>query len=259
MRGTDRNILLAVPLIAALVAVWFLVLSPKQDQVKTLDAKVVSLQSSIQSQQGAIAGGLQARKHFSRDYHRLVVAGKAVPVEDETASLLVQINRAAGAAHVGFQGIVQGTGSTGAATSSTGSGTTPTIDASGLETFPYDLTFTGNFFQIADFLSRIDGLVKPRGDRIASNGQLTTVDNITLAEDQNKGFPVLTAAIGITTYLDPGAAAASGQSGASPAGSAASTASTPTTTATGAAPTTDSSSSTAGAATATPTAAPATP
>jgi Tfp pilus assembly protein PilO len=255
MRGTDRNILLAVPLIAALVAVWFLVLSPKQDQVKTLDAKVVSLQDSIQSQQAAIAGGVQARKHFSRDYHRLVVAGKAVPVEDETASLLVQINRAAGAAHVGFQGIVQGTGS-GAATSTSSGATTPTIDASGLETIPYDLTFTGDFFQIADFLSRIDGLVKPKGDRVASNGRLTTVDNITLAEDQTHGFPVLMATIGITTYLDSaGAAAASAQSGAAPAGSAPSTTATPTSTA----PPTDSSSSTAGAASATPTSAPATP
>jgi Tfp pilus assembly protein PilO len=248
MKATDRNILLAVPLIAALVAVWFLVLSPKQDQVKTLDTKVASLQSSIQSQRGAIAGGIQARKHFGRDYHRLVVAGKAVPVEDETASLLVQINRAAGAAHVGFQGISAGGGAASSTDSSTGTATTTD---SGLQAIPYELTFTGDFFQIADFLSRIDGLVKPKGDRIASNGQLTTVDNIALAEDQGSGFPVLSATIGVTTYLDAGAAAGSGQSGAAPAGAA------PSTTPTSTAPSTDSSSTTGS--TATTTSAPATP
>jgi Tfp pilus assembly protein PilO len=259
MRANDRNILLAVPLIAALIAVWFLVLSPKQDQVKTLDAKVVTLQGSVQSQQGAIAGGIRARKHFGRDYHRLVVAGKAVPVEDETASLLVQINRAAGAAHVGFQGISRGTGSGTAASSSSGETSTPTVDASGLETIPYTLTFTGDFFQIADFLSRIDGLVKPKGQRIASDGQLTTVDNITLAEDQDHGFPLLMATIGVTTYLaSPSEGAAPGQSGAAPAGTAPSTA--PTSTApTSTASSTDSSSTTGSTATATPTSAPATP
>jgi Tfp pilus assembly protein PilO len=254
MKTTDRNILLAVPLIAALVAVWFLVLSPKQDQLKTLDAQVATLQGSIQSQQAAISGGIQARKHFSRDYHRLVVAGKAVPVEDETASLLVQINRAAGAAHVGFQGISQGAGATGAAASSDPAATATT--ASGLQTTPYTLTFTGNFLEIADFLSRIDGLVKPKGDRIASNGQLTTVDNVTLAEDQTHGFPVLMATIGVTTYLaSPSADAASGQSGAAPVG----TAPTSTTPTTSTSSSTDSSSTSGSTATATPTSAPATP
>jgi Tfp pilus assembly protein PilO len=256
MRATDRNILFAVPLIVALVAVWFLLLSPKQDQVKKLDAEVTSLQGTIQSQQQSLAGGVQARKHFGRDYHRLVVAGKAVPVEDETASLLVQINRAATGSGVGFEGISQGNGSAGGSSPSTGSATPTgaTVDASGLESIPYSLTFRGNFFQIADFLSRIDGLVKPKGKRIASNGQLTTVNNVALVEDDVRGFPVLTATIGITTYVDsPGAAAALGQTGAAPTAPAPGTATSPTTTTSTTSPT-DSST-----ATATPTSAPATP
>jgi Tfp pilus assembly protein PilO len=256
MRATDRNILLAVPLIAALVVVWFLLLSPKQDQVKKLDAQVTSLQGTIQSQQQALAGGVQARKHFSRDYHRLVVAGKAVPVEDETASLLVQINRAATGSGVGFEGISQGNGSAGSSSTSTGSAAPAgaTVDSSGLMTIPYSLTFKGNFFQIADFLSRIDGLVKPKGQRIASNGQLTTVNNVALVEDDVRGFPVLAATIGITTYVDSAnAAAALGQTGAAPTAPPPGTATSPTTTTSTTAPTDGST------ATATPTSAPATP
>jgi Tfp pilus assembly protein PilO len=92
MSGNDRTILLVIPVIAAVVAFWLLVLSPKQDQASKLDDQITGLQSEVADSQQAAQEGLQARQLFPRDYHRLVVIGKAVPVDDETASLLVQLN-----------------------------------------------------------------------------------------------------------------------------------------------------------------------
>jgi Tfp pilus assembly protein PilO len=105
MSRNDRMLLLVIPVVAAVVAFWFLVLAPKQNQASKLDSQVTQLQSDVQTQQQAAQAGQQSRKTFPRDYHRLVVMGKAVPVDDETASLIVQVNRVAARSGVSFRTI----------------------------------------------------------------------------------------------------------------------------------------------------------
>ena len=105
MSRNDRMILLAVPVLAAVAAFWFLVLSPKQDQAKKLGSQVSALQEEVSTQQQAAAEGRDARRHFPRAYHRLVVMGKAVPADDETASLVIEVNRIAKRSGVSFRKI----------------------------------------------------------------------------------------------------------------------------------------------------------
>jgi Tfp pilus assembly protein PilO len=244
MSARDRNILFAVPLIVALIAIWLLLLSPKQDDVKKLDAQVSELQSAVQTEQGAITQGLQARKQFAGAYHRLVVTGKAVPVKDETASLLVQVNEAAGASGATFVGINQGNGEggtsaasgTSASSAGTDTSTSGVASVDGLTALPYNLTFQGTFFQIADFISRIDRLVKPKGNRIASNGRLTTINGFTLGPDDPRPLPALSVTVDITTYLAGPAPAAAAGSTAAPAASTTSTPSSSTSATTASAP-----------------------
>jgi len=234
MKGADRNILFVVPVIVILAAVWILVVSPKQDQVKKLDTQISGLQSSVQQQRATVQQGIQARKHFASDYQRLVVTGKAVPAQDEAASLLVQVNRIAGLSGVKFQKISQGgdqAGSSGAsattpAPTTVSGGATP--GPGGLTTLPYTLTFEGNFFQIADFIARIDRLVDPKGGTIAANGRLTTIDGFTLGADGTKLYPLLLATVSVTTYMTPDAQAAAAGAAAPAAAPASSATPAPT-------------------------------
>jgi Tfp pilus assembly protein PilO len=209
MKGADRNILLVVPAIAVLGVFWFLVVSPKQAQVKKLDTQISGLQSSVLQQRQTVQDGRLARKQFPRDYQRLVVTGKAVPTQDETASLLVQVNRIAGHSGINFQTITSGGGASSGASASTPVSTTASSGASagpgGLTMLPYSLTFEGNFFQIADFIARLDRLVDPKRGTIAANGRLTTIDGFTLGADGSKPFPTLLATLSVTTYLTPDA------------------------------------------------------
>jgi Tfp pilus assembly protein PilO len=247
MKGADRNILFVVPVIVVLAAIWVLVVSPKQDQVKKLDTQISGLQSSVQQQRQTVQQGRLARKHFPRDYHRLVVTGKAVPAQDEAASLLVQVNRIAAHSGVDFQKISQG-GDQAASSGTSATASAPTTGATsvgpaGLTTLPYSLTFEGNFFQIADFIARLDRLVDPRKGRIAADGRLTTIDGFTLAPEGTKPLPALVATLSITTYMTPDAQAATAGAGAGgsavPAAAPASTStSSSTTSSTSAAPTT---------------------
>ena len=82
------------------------------------------------------------------------------------------------------------------------------IGPAGLPVMPYDLTFTGGFFEIADFMKRLNGMVGLRHDAVDVNGRLITVDAFTLApvQTETQGLspvPTLTADLAVTTYLTP--------------------------------------------------------
>jgi Tfp pilus assembly protein PilO len=212
MSGNDRTLLLVIPVVAAVAAFWLLVLSPKQDDASKLDSRISDLQSAVAQEQAAADAGLQARKDFPRDYHRLVVMGKAVPVDDETASLLVQLNRISERTGVDFRAIslTGGSGETtttaAAPATESAAATLPigaTVGSAGLPTLPYELTFRGTYFEVADFLAGVDDLVKVRKGLVAADGRLVTIDGFAMTADDSAPFPVLKATVQITTYVTP--------------------------------------------------------
>src|SRR5882672_2858339 len=95
--------MLIVAVLAA--AFWILVLSPKRQQASDLAAEVEHQQAPLAEAQSKVTEAIAARHEFSRDYRQLVVLGKAVPANDETASLLVEVNRVADKAGVRFNSL----------------------------------------------------------------------------------------------------------------------------------------------------------
>jgi len=82
------------------------------------------------------------------------------------------------------------------------------VGPAGLPVMPYDLKFTGQFFQIADFLKRLDAMVRTAHGAVNVHGRLLTVDAFTLAPiqggtDSVSLVPTLTADLSVTTYLTP--------------------------------------------------------
>ncbi len=78
-----------------------------------------------------------------------------------------------------------------------------TIGPAGLGVMPYKLSFSGSFFQIADFIAGIDSLVRGSGEQVDVEGRLVTLNGFSLAEEQQRGFPYLEANFSVTTYLTP--------------------------------------------------------
>jgi len=237
--------------VAALAVVfWMLLLSPKRDEVAKLDQQVAQQEESLSLHQSEVQHGLEAEKAFPKEYQQLVVLGKAAPAEDDTASLLVQINRIAGDSHVRFQTMVLApAGGEGAAPeapeATEGEPASPTevaastlplgasIGPAGLAVMPYTLTFQGDFFHVADFIHGLDSLVETKNAEVEVTGRLITISGFKLAADSNKGFPDLEAEFTVTTFLVPPDQGAAG--GATPASPEPST-STQVSTTTGGAP-----------------------
>jgi Tfp pilus assembly protein PilO len=108
------------------------------------------------------------------------------------------------------------------------------VGPAGLAVMPYELTFTGDFFKIADFIKGLDSLVKTTNEKVGVDGRLITVDAFSLSEDSEAKFPALQATFSVTTYLTPPSEGAT--AGASPEGPAEGPTSVPASTTTGGAP-----------------------
>lgn len=228
LTSTNRLIVAMLAIAALAVAFWMLALGPKRQEASELGAQVEELKATLAGHQQEIDVALAARESFSADYQQLVVLGKAVPGDDDTASLLVQLNRIADGAGVTFRDLELSAAAGSAApapapapTPADGSATpasdpvSPTEAAAstlplgaaigpvGLAVMPYTLAFDGDFFEIADFIKGLDALVKTTNEKVAVDGRLITIDSFSLSPGSGEGPPALEASFSVTTYLTP--------------------------------------------------------
>ena len=249
MGSSSTRPIVAVLVIAALaVAFWVLALGPKREEADELSQQVTQLTSTLATARSEVVTATAAKRAFPADYRQLVTLGQAAPSGDETASLLVELEHIATATGVKFNSIqlCESAGESAAASTpvpSTGTATIPptevaasllplgaSIGTAGLAVMPYSLDFSGDFFEIADFIKKIDGLVKPTDSTIAVDGRLMTIDGFSLSADTKLGFPQLNASFSVTTYLTPpelGVTAGATPSEPAPATPSAATAPTP--------------------------------
>jgi Tfp pilus assembly protein PilO len=221
MGSANNRLIVAMIAVAALAgAFWMLVLSPKRQEVSKLSNQVSQSRESLSQHRTEVAIAVQARREFPVDYQQLVVLGKAVQGDDDTPSLLIQVNRIADHAKVRFQTITLSAsggeapqpvepveaGATPIPPTEVAASTLPlgaAIGPAGLAVMPYELTFTGDFFHIADFIKGLDSLVKTQNAKVNVYGRLITIDSFSLAAGSEKGFPELEATFNTTTYLTP--------------------------------------------------------
>ncbi len=227
----NMTIIAAAAIVVLAFIFWKALLGPKREEAAKLGEQIEQVESSLAQHEAEAAEGEEARDGFPTDYQKLVVLGKAVPGDDDTASLLVQVSHIAKKSGVEFKNLgLVGDGADGEepAVASTG-GAEPasateaaaslmplgaSIGSAGLGVMPYSLTFKGSFFEIADLIKGLDSLVKTRAEEVAVDGRLLTIDGFALSADSEKGFPALEATFAVTTYLTPPEQGATG--GASP-------------------------------------------
>lgn len=222
MGSANSKLVVAMVVVAALAgAFWMLLLSPKREEASKLSTEVSQASESLAQHRSEVAIAEQARREFPVAYQQLVVLGKAVPGDDDTPSLLVQINRISHNAKVRFQALTLNSSGGGEEApppvAPTVSETPPpptevaastlplgaTIGPAGLGVLPYTLTFKGNFFHLADFIKGLDKLVRTENTKVSVYGRLITIDGFSLGVDSESEFPRLEATFDITAYVTP--------------------------------------------------------
>jgi hypothetical protein len=253
MTARDRLAGAVVGAVVLLAAFWFLVLAPKRKDAQALGAKVAQAQQRLDTARQAAAAGSAARGRYDADYAAVARLGKAVPADDDVASLVYQLDHAANGTHIDFRSIAlsssgspapaaappaaqaaavgQASGDSSSSSSSTpatpatgmpasqsaAAGLPPgsTVGSAGFPTMPFDFAFDGRFFNMESFFAGIQRFASFKRDGVTIRGRLLTVDAFSLTA-ASTGFPKVKAKIKATAYLVPEAEGATG--GATPAG-----------------------------------------
>lgn len=256
MKGTDRTILFALPLIALAIGFYLLVLSPKQKEAGELQDKIDSLNSEITLAESEISTAESARAAFSKNYADIVKLGTAVPEDDDQATLISDLNEMGANNDLDFQSFqisddaaateaptapaptetssstdtntetsstTTTASTTTAAATETAAATLPigaAVGPAGLPITPYTLSYTGGFFDMAGLFADLDDRVKVSDDggNPVAHGRLMTVDGFAMSADPVQGFPSVAAQIAVTTYMVPADQGIA--AGATPAGPA---------------------------------------
>jgi hypothetical protein len=247
---SNKILLTVVGFGLVVAAFWFLVLSPKREEITALDAKVATKQAEVAQSQQMLATYETARSSYKKNYATLARLGKAVPADDDVRSLLVQIAATADGSGVDFQQIELGSNLAGAdAPAAAAPGTAPatptgelasapgTVPVAGgaLSALPFNFEFTGGFFDLSAFFARLEHFVTAKNKRLDATGRLLRIEKVTIAPS-NMGYPNMQATVGAATYVvppvEPVKAGASSPNSAQNATTAPSSPGTSTTTAT---------------------------
>lgn len=258
MTTRDRLMIMAAGLVVVLGAFWMLVLGPRRHEAADLSQQVTAARAQLAEVSKATATSATAERAQASDAAQLALLGQAVPNDDQTASLLYQLQDAAGRAHVVFNSI-QPSGANGApagnataaqpaptsttptsttaappadgasAPGASGGGTTPAAPGAapgpaGVQQMALSLIFDGRYADLERFLERVHGFTTVHGQTIRVSGRLLSVQGIQLAAAP-AGFPKIRATITATAYIaaptQPAAPGTGAAGASSPATSAA--------------------------------------
>jgi hypothetical protein len=233
MSNRDRILIGVMACLVAVAGFWFLALKPKRAEATAAAARVAEAQTKLDTANQALASATSARASFEADYATAARLGKAVPDDDDAASLVFQLESAARKAGIDFRSLTVG-GATGAATttpsqpssssssssssskSSSGTSTTPSATPSttgtsalppgvvagsnGMNNLPFTFVFDGDYFSLSKLLDLVRSFTTTNGDTVTVRGRLMTVESVNLQEGRN-GFPQVKATVNATAYL----------------------------------------------------------
>jgi hypothetical protein len=215
---------------------WKVDLAPKRAEAATLEQQVATQEAQLAQTQSLIQTYEGARAAYRDNYAKVVRLGKAIPSDDDTKSLVVQLDAAAKRSDVDFDTLnVNGASSAAPGSTEVVPGA---INAGAFSAIPFALSFSGDYGRLGSFLSRLERFVTLKGDDIAVSGRLMRVEKIQLVPGTD-GWPSMTAQIGASAYIVPETAAVADPAATAPGTTASATGTTaPTDGAANVAPTT---------------------
>lgn len=240
MSNRDRILIGVMACLVAVAGFWFLALKPKRAEATAAAARVAEAQTKLDTANQALASATSARASFEADYATAARLGKAVPDDDDAASLVFQLESAARKAGIDFRSLTVGGAGAGATTTttpaqtgssssssksssspsttpsttgtsgSTGSTAGPTgtsalppgvvAGTNGMNNLPFTFVFDGDYFSLSKLLDLVRSFTTTNGDTVTVRGRLMTVESVNLQESRN-GFPDVKATVTATAYL----------------------------------------------------------
>jgi type IV pilus assembly protein PilO len=158
MKRRTVYILSGIALVAVVVVAWFMLISPLRTKIAETTAQVEAQQKNLATAKAKLARMEETKLQAEKNQGRLIELSKMVPSQDELPSLLLQIQDLATESGIEVMSIAPSKGSAG----------------QGFEVVLLGLQFNGTYFDVNDFIYRIEQLV-------ASPGRLLAVKDVNLS------------------------------------------------------------------------------
>jgi Tfp pilus assembly protein PilO len=188
--------------VAVVAAVFMLAIKPKREEASELATQATQAQTRLDAALASLANAKQARARFAEAQVGIARLGKAVPTDEDTATIVYQLEQTARAAGINFRSLaVDAAGSN--PTPASGAGTADPAGAAAFTKVPVQLKFTGSFFELRRFIDHVNSLTKmKKGKYVSAKGRLFSVDGVAL-DAAPTGFPQIVAKLVVTAYTAP--------------------------------------------------------
>jgi len=205
MKGKEIYIITAVVAVVLIVAWYFLLLSPTRTKLSDLDSQVQAQTTALATAKQEVARLESYKKTAPQSRAEIVRLGKMLPESEGIPSLIIELTGTADASGVDLNSITRGATQPG----------TPF----GMQSV--SLAVTGRFFDIEDFLYRLESYVAFRNESFRVTGRLLEVKTMTMtggAATTDGSTPPLTVTVELNAYLwaSPVAGAAPVAAGGTP-------------------------------------------
>ncbi len=188
-KGREVYIITAVVAVVLIVAWYFLLLSPARAKLSDLDSQVQAQQAALATAQQDVARLESYKKTAPQSRAEIVRLGKMLPQSEGIPSLIIELTKTADASGVDLNSISRGATQPG----------TPF----GLQSV--SLQVTGRFFDIEDFLYRMETYVAFRNASFRVTGRLLEVTTLGLTggavPTSGSSSVPLTVSITLNAYL----------------------------------------------------------
>lgn len=185
MKRRDIYILVGLGVVVLIVAWYFLIISPKRDELAESRDMRDTEKRKFETDSARVERIPEERSAARQATEDLLKINKLVPVDEQIPSLIIELNQSASQAGIDFVQITPDT----------------PIIVSGDTVVPMDLKFEGRFFDVNDFLYRVENYARIEGSDVNVSGRFVSVVEILLRESDFNEWPYVSAKLGVNTYM----------------------------------------------------------
>lgn len=185
MKKRDIIILVGLGVVVMIVAWYFLIISPQRDEYSQLQDQRDEQQRLFERDRARIERIGEARSAARQATEDLLKINKLVPVDEQVPSLIIELNQSANQAGIDFVKIEPA----------------DPISADGESVVSMELKFEGRFFDINDFLYRVENYARLEGSDVNVSGRFVSVYGLVMEEGNFLEWPYVTATMEINTYM----------------------------------------------------------
>jgi hypothetical protein len=200
IRKRDIIILAAIGLLAVIALWYFFLISPKRSEISEINEQTEVERETFERNSARLKKLDQERAAAQEATGELLKLNKLIPGDEQMPSLIVELQKSANDAGIDFVKIEPDL----------------PVPGAGATIIPIEMKFEGRFFDVNEFLYRVENYARMEGSEVNVSGRFLSVVEIKLEEGEFLGWPNVTVTLGINGYTSmPPVATAASQSSSS--------------------------------------------